>query len=131
MNLPENTLAYQIAHVQDKLGYPGLVSECKSLLKMYKIEEDPKLCSKFQWKKICKRKILEKNKDDILENVKKYKKLSYNSLSKEKFETKSYLKEMSTLDARPKFSLRSRMPKTVQTNLKGDPIFTKKTSGYV
>ena len=69
---------------------------------------------------------MEKNKDDILENVKKYKKLSYNSLSKEKFETKSYLKEMSTLDARLKFSLRSRMTKTVQTNFKGDPIFTKK-----
>ena len=32
---------------------------------------------------------------------------------------------MSTLDARLKFSLRSRMTKTVQTNFKGDPIFTK------
>ena len=125
LNLPENSLAYQLACVQDSLGYPGLIAECKSLLNVYNIKENPKLCSKVQWKKLWKKRILEQNRKDILEIVKKYKKLNYGMLSKEKFETKSYLREMSTVDARLKFSLRSRMTRTVQTNFKGDPKFSK------
>ena len=91
----------------------------------YNIPEDPKMYSKLQWKKLCKSKISEKNKYDILESVRSYKKLSYDKLSKEKFEIKGYLKKMAPADARLKFSLRARMTRTVQTNYKGDPVYSK------
>ena len=47
------------------------------------------------------------------------------TLREEKFETKSYLKEMTLSDARMKFSLRARMTRTIQTNFRGDPSYTR------
>ena len=46
-------------------------------------------------------------------------------LSMEKFGTKDYLKSLHLPDARLRFSLRSKMTKTVQMNYKGDPKYRK------
>ena len=66
----------------------------------------------------------------MLEIVKnKYKsenrKLDYNTLSEEKFETKNYLKTLYLPDARLRFALKSKMTRTVQMNFKGDPKYSK------
>ena len=34
MNLPHNSLAFQVASSQARLGYPGLVAECKQIMEM-------------------------------------------------------------------------------------------------
>ena len=125
MNLPHNSLAYQVASSQARLGYPGLVAECEQIMETYQIKGNPVEFSKVHWKNICKKKIFEKNRSDILEKSKSYTKVSYETLREEKFETKSYLKEMTLSDARMKFSLRARMTRTIQTNFRGDPSYTR------
>ena len=74
---------------------------------------------------MCRKKIFEKNKNGILEMSKKYRKISYEDLKIEKFETKSFLKEMSLRDARMKFALRTRMTRSIKTNFLGDPNFAR------
>ena len=125
MNLPTNSLAFQIASSQARLDYPGLIPECNIILEFYGITGNPTDYSRAQWKTICRKKIFEKNKNEILEMSKKYRKISHEVLKNEKFETKSYLKEMSLSDARLKFALRTRMTRSIQTNFKGDPTFAR------
>ena len=60
--------------------------------------------------------------------IKKYKKLDYKELVKEKFQTKPYLKNLNLADARLRFALRTRMTMTVQANYKGDQTF--KSNGW-
>ena len=55
----------------------------------------------------------------------KYKKLEYNTLSKENCKVKDYLKSLNLPDARMKFSIRTKMTRTVQMNYKGEPKFAQ------
>ena len=125
INLPEQSLAYQIASVQNTLGYPGLIGECKALLDLYQIDSYPEQLSKLQWKRICKRMVMNKNKTDILEQSKKYKKIAHEEMSKESFGVKNYLKEMTLTDAKLNFAIRTQMVRTVQANFKGEPMYKK------
>ena len=68
---------------------------------------------------------LETNKTDLLEKIRKYKKIDFQTMCSENFETKDYLKSLHLSDARLRFSLRSKMARTVQMNFKGDPKFKK------
>ena len=120
IHLPKQSLAYQIANVQHTLGYPGLVGECNILLELYGITVRPEELSKVHWRKLCKKMILNKNKIDILEKAKKYKKISYDEMKKESFEVKSYLKDLSLSDAKLKFAIRTKMVRTIQANFKGE-----------
>ena len=55
--------------------------------------------------------------------IKNYKKLDYEELKKENYKIKDYLTSLNIADARLKFALRTCMTRTVQSNLKNDPIF--------
>ena len=37
INLPEDTLAFEVAKTQDTLSYPGLIGECKTLIEEYEL----------------------------------------------------------------------------------------------
>ena len=125
INLPENSLAKEIASIQTKMSFPGLMTECANLMEDYELE-DAKAFSKMQWKKIVNKKVAEQNKASLLEVIeKKYKKLDYEVLSEENFELKEYFKSLNLPDARLKFALRSKMAKSVQMNYKGEPKFIK------
>ena len=125
INLPPNSLAYQIASTQVSLSYPGLMMECQELREEYNLP-DGKSCSKIQWKKIVRNKIKEQNETNLLSIVQqKYKKLDYNVLSKETCDVKSYMKTLNLPEARMKFAIRTKMTRTVQMNYKGDPGYTK------
>ena len=63
------------------------------------------------------------NKRKLLEKIRKYKKLDFEKLKKEVYETKQYLASLNIADARLKFALRTCMTRTVQANFKGDPNF--------
>ena len=43
MNLPEDSLAYQIAHLQDSPAFPGLIAECQSLFEIYGFMGGPEI----------------------------------------------------------------------------------------
>ena len=124
LNLPVDSLAYEVADIQAKLSFPGLVQECQTLIEKFELPDISKL-SKAQWKKSVNQKIREKNRMDILERSKKYKKIEFDIMNAEKFETKSYLVKLHLADARLRFSIKSKMTKTIQMNFKGDPKYSK------
>ena len=56
------------------------------------------------------------NRDELLDKVNTYKKLSYEDLSQEKFEKKSYFSELDLENVRMKFKIRSRVVPTIRKN---------------
>ena len=126
MNLPQGSLAYQIATTQIRFSFPGLMKECEDLLLKYSLPNNPTELSKQRWKSLVKRSAGDKNQQDILNQVKKLKKIDYEKLKNEKYEMKSYLKDMNIADARLKFAIRSKMTKSVMMNFKGVSEYEKK-----
>ena len=63
INLPEGSLALEVANTQKTLSYPGLVEECHTLIDKYELP-DVKYLSRIQWKKLVKAKVKEANKND-------------------------------------------------------------------
>ena len=76
-NLPDNSLAFQVLQMQKENSWPGLFKECKELLEELDIDVEPSMVTKSEWKKLIKTKIHDKNKRDLLEKVKGYKKSSW------------------------------------------------------
>ena len=77
---------------------------------------NPKEVSKYMWKKRTRLYITEKNKNDLLEDIKGYKKLDYNELSKENFERKKYFFEQNIDDVRIMFKIKSEVLPTIRKN---------------
>ena len=58
MNLGPNTLAKSVAKLQEENGYPGLISECKSLLEEFNmLDANPNETTKMKWKNLVKAKV--------------------------------------------------------------------------
>ena len=70
-----------------------------------------------------KKLIRQKNETELLNNMKKYKKLNVADFKDEKCEEKDYLSSMYLTQARLKFKLRAKMTPTVQMNFMSDPKF--------
>ena len=73
--LPSDSLAKEILEVQTRLSLPGLVQECQEWLIRFEIVKLEKY-SKLQFKRIIKKKIHAENKNDIINQMKSYKKLN-------------------------------------------------------
>ena len=80
-------------------------------------------CPNLQWKKIVNKTLLTKNRNDLLEVMvkKNYKKIDIDEMSKENFEMKKYMSQLTMHSARTKFALRTKMTKNVKMNFKNDP----------
>ena len=126
-HLPHDSLAWEIAQIQNELHLPGLIQECKENIEELKLPE-AEVCSKFQWKNTIKKKIKEKNKSDLLRQVrnKEYKKINADEMEKEEFGRKPYLSNLDIHSARMKFGLQTKMVKSVKLNYKNDPANKKK-----
>ena len=126
VNLPDDTLASEVATLQATMSYPGLISECEVLVSDYDLPA-VSTTNKQGWKKLVNQKTQEKNRFDLLEKIRPpaYKKLDFETLAAEKFERKEYLNKLNLADARLRFSLRAKMTKTVQMNFKGDKKYTQ------
>ena len=119
-NLTDDSLAYQCAMVQDKLSLPGLISETKEIISELQLP-DMQSVTKIQWRNMVHKKLLVKNKDDILKASVRYKKIDTKEMSEDKFERKSYLTDLRMDKARTKFKLKTKMMKNVKLNFKNDP----------
>ena len=124
VSLPDDSLASQVASVQEHLGFPGLVHECKKLMKRYSLS-NIRSYSKQQWKCIVRKAVLIANRNDLLEKAKNYKKIDDHTMSQEQSTLKPYFRELNVPDARLYFAVRSKMTKTVQMNYKGVDKFRK------
>ena len=75
------------------------------------------------WKKIIKTKIKADFRDTLLNKIKTYKKLDYQKLKEETFETKSYLKDLNIHDGRIKYMTRVLLVPGVNYLYKNDKSF--------
>ena len=112
-NLKPESLGAEIYDLQVKHGLPGLVNECRELLKLYRLPDiiDSKYkVSKNCWKNIVKKAVIEKSFKTIRKECmtsSKLKNLSFEP--NEKLEVKDYVKKMSLVNARTFFRIRSQM----------------------
>ena len=120
--LPNGSLAKDFYLAQKLKKYPGIVTHCEDFLNQWNIS-NVELFTKYQWKKVIRDKIYHKNRDQILNWCKSYKKLDYNKLSLEKFEMKSYFKTMNISKSRLFFKVQSLITPTVRINFKSDKKF--------
>ena len=79
--------------------------------------------SKNVWKKVIQEKIHEKNKSELLSQIKTYKKLDYDKLALEDYGLHPYITQMNISQARTFFAARSQMLRTVQMNFKRKPEY--------
>ena len=120
--LTTGSLAKEIFEVQKDLNLPGLVSECIDILTKAGIQ-NVESYSKPQWKALVKRFCKKLNEDDLLVQIKQYKKLDFNELKAEKCEMKKYMTDLNLFNARLRFKIRAQMTPTIQMNFKNDPVF--------
>ena len=118
--LSENSLAFQIKSIQEKLSYPCLREEIQHFLNEFEIH-DVRTFSKREWKTFVRDKIYLKNRETLLEMAKGLKKADYISLSCEEFKIKTYFSELNLENARMKFRIRSSTINTCRSHAPSDP----------
>ena len=125
-SLDHNSLAFRVYKKEKNYSIDGLVTEVKEVLASFNIslnemEETPS--DKF--KQIIRNKVEEKNSSDLLEMLKTYKKVDYNTISKEKFEIQPYMRNLSYEDSVFFFKKRARVCKTIRTHFKANKEFAE------
>ena len=114
INMDESSLAREIFDVQKSEHLPGLVSECKSLLKSLNLPNilDIKVAaglSKVAWKRLVKDAIKEIEVSKLKKQISTKSKLKDGPMSKEDFKIKDYLGKMTLDKSRMNFKMRSKM----------------------
>ena len=123
VNLNNEAVAFKIYQKQRNLRL-GLVKECLEFLAVLNIREsEVTSMSKAQWSKHLRTKVKEKDRCDLLEKMKPYKKFNYFNRKDEPFEMKEYFKVLKLEDCRLKFSIESEMTRTVKTHFFSDKQF--------
>ena len=70
------------------------------------------------WKKLVKEYIKKLNKTQLLEDIKKYKKLNHEEMCKEEFERKKYFQELNLEQVRMRMKVSSKVVPTVRSHFK-------------
>ena len=126
--MESESLASEILVLQINHGFPGLATECRELLNLYKLPNiiDEKInLSKLQWKSLVRKSIKNYSEEAIKKSFKDYSKLKNKGLENENLEVKNYVKEMKLRNARTNFRIRSDMIK-VKMNMKHNHNFAEK-----
>ena len=109
---------------QRTLNLKGLASECREFLALLGINENLVFeCNKQSWRRTIQSRVKEKNKTDILEQIKRYKKLDFFQLRDEPFVIKPFFKTMNLKDCRTQFSLSTMTTRTIKTHFMSDKVF--------
>ena len=111
INMDESSLAREILDVQKSEHLPGMVPECKSLLKSLNLPNilDTKVAtglSKVACKRLLKDAIKENEVLQLKNQISSKSKLKDGPLSKEDFEIKDYIGKMTLDKSRMNFKLR-------------------------
>ena len=102
----------------------SLFSECKPYLAQFGVS-DLRSYSKFQFKRLIKHHIFQKNKKEIIEMSERYKKIDTEKLSTESFEMQSYFKTLNLAQSRLKFKLISKICPTIGSCFHQNPKYKK------
>ena len=84
-SLPESAISSQVLEIQWRLQLPGLHNDVENFLIENEIC-DVKSFSKVEWKSLIRRKINLMNRDRLIEDARKYKKIDYLSMACEDYE---------------------------------------------
>ena len=117
--LQETAVAYSVLVIQERQNLPSLKDEIIHFLRKYEIVDVRKF-SKLGWRKYVREKIHEMNREFILENSKKYKKLDYMSMACEEYGLKDYFNCLNLTDSRIKFRERSKCMTSCRTDYPSD-----------
>ena len=88
-NIPDDSLAGEVFQLQLENSEEGIINKCKEHLPMIGYP-NPREETKRMWKSKIKKYIEEKNRCDLLNDIRKYEKLNYEEHSQEKYERKAY-----------------------------------------
>ena len=116
-NLPEQSLGREFFDLQWNNGLVGLVEEMKVHLQSLGVV-DLKTISKGIWKKKVKSYVVELNRQELIEESKKYKKIDSESLKYEEFKRKDYFYSLRLEDVRLKLKLKAESFQPSRTMLK-------------
>ena len=92
--LPEDSLAKEILNIQRERELPGLAKECVKYMSELNIQSDPSNFTKNQWKKMCKNVLHKKNRTELLNRIRPYKKLDHSKFEEEQYGLQPYLNKM-------------------------------------
>ena len=123
--LDPESLGNEFYHLQVKLNLPGLVKECRNLIRIYNLPDiiDSNLnYSKESWKTIVKKHVRIKSELDVKKQFENYSKLKYLNTETETLKQQEYISNLSLKDARTKFRIRSHMINT-KYNRKSDKAY--------
>ena len=87
--LPKTSLAFQMMETQERLHLPSLRQEVLPFLAKFEISDITQF-SKEKWRTLVRRNIKILNRDHLLDQLKKYKKVDFFTLASEEFEIKAY-----------------------------------------
>ena len=125
-SLPAESLGNEFYEMQVKYSFPGLISECRKLIKYYILEDiidGNVVLSKQVWKKRVKNAVRIKSEELLKKEFNNYSKLKNLDSPKEEFKVKDYVKDMMTIrNARTMFKIRSHMT-DVKFNQKSNQKF--------
>ena len=124
-HLEKGTISRELYEIQKRhKALPSIVQECEEHLKKMGLSLlDMENSGKMQWRNIIHQKLAKKNTQDLLQMMKKYKKISYKDLEGEQCELKDYMKNLSYKDAIMRFSIKAQMIPYVKCHWKGNPEF--------
>ena len=111
-NLPNESLGLEFYQIQVKLNFPGLIKECRYLIKHYELPdiiETNKNYSKECWNKLVKKAVRKKSEKSIKNEFAKSSKLEKLNVSSENLKLHDYVSNMSLRNARTNFRIRSHM----------------------
>ena len=115
--MDESALARKFSEIQQENNFPGLMSECKLLLRKYKLNEhNIHESSKLSWKNKVKHAIVTLFKEYIVESMKSYKKVDHEKKKNEEFGLKSYLMNMNLDNGRMMFAIETEMVEKIKFN---------------
>ena len=127
INLEESSLANEIFILQKNHNIPGFVKEGRQLLEKFSlpniIDQNLKI-SKLQWKKMVRKAVNENYGNLLKSQISGYSKLKEGPMVSENFEEKSYLTEMSMMDARLLFRIRCKT-NDIKMNQQSNKTFAK------
>ena len=114
-NLPRNSLAGEVFQIQLENSLEGIITKCREHVNKMG-DPNPTDDTKRTWSNKVKKYIVDKNRVVLLNDIRRYKKLSYEDLSKEKFERKFYFSELDLESVRLMFKIQSKVVPTVRKN---------------
>ena len=116
--LPQGTLSRDFHDVQKEHGL-GLVAECQQLLQEWNLN-NIEVYSKVQFKKILNKFIYHKNRDELLEWMKGYKKINFYECKEKPHKMQDYFEKLNVKETRMKFRIDSFLVPTIRENFKSN-----------